>query len=211
MVADREQPHLFVTARRTTLLLANYTVLEGRIPQTPVAGFARRTIALDDGRREVQLLPVAAQDSGRFLALEPPLVTVMPMSLLAEPAWAGWTSDAALRRAVLLADVPLAPYLRAWLSRPESRFRHVFLRIESFGRVVPFLVATVEFGGVAAWPPIVRPLSHAGVRVHKAAFDELLGGSTQDAGFLEPRRELLEWSLAHLAGEEVVFGPGASG
>ncbi len=206
MIADRVRPHLFVTVRRTAALFANYIVRDGEIPGKPVAAFARRSVALDDGRREVELLPVAPEAAPSFLALDTPLVTVLPMSLLADPVWAGWTSGAALRRAVLLVDVPLSPYLSSWLSRPDCRFRHVFLRIESVGRVVPFLVATVEFGGSGAWPLIVRPLSHAGVRVHKAAFDELLPDPAQDGGFLEARQELLEWSLAHLAGEEVVFG-----
>jgi hypothetical protein len=210
MIADLELPHLFITVRRTAALLANYTLVAGQPPDAPVGGFARRTIALDDGRRVVELLPVPAEAHRQYLALAVPLVTVVPMSLLAQPDWAGWMSGPSLHRAVLLADVPLAPYLAAWLSQPDSRFRHVFLRIESFGRVVPFLVATVEMGGATAWPLLVRPLSHAGVGVHQAAFDELLPEPARDGGFLDEQRELLEMSLAHLAGEEVVFGPGTA-
>jgi hypothetical protein len=49
--------------------------------------------------------------------------------------------------------------------------------------------------------------------VHKAAFAEMYVGSSalvEDGGFLAERQDLLNLSLAHLAGEEVGFGPSTS-
>lgn len=211
MIADTVQPHFFVTLRRLNSLLANYRLEPQQpIPDYEVGAFARRSVIDSDGKRTVELLRLAGPDdlpSGAGV----PTVTVVPMSLMRTPAAAPWTRSERLHACTLLVDVPIGQHLQLWLSRLGSTFRHVFLRIESFGRVVPFLVGVVMYPDTAESPVLVRPLSHAGVRVHKAAFAETFSGDgslVEDGSFLDDHRAQVELSLAHLAGEEVVFGPG---
>ncbi|MGI8335190.1 hypothetical protein ACRYCC_35020 [Actinomadura scrupuli] len=202
MAADLERPHLFMTVRRTPALFANYVLEDGAPPPaTPVVTCLRRTVAETDGRHVVELLPVT--DPPRVpTGDDVPLVTVVPCSLLdGVHAVSGPTA--------LLLDVPLAPHLDLWLSAPGSRFRYAFLRIESFGRVIPFMVGVLDHLE-SSLPLMVRPLSHSGVRIHKAALEELYPGRdvlVEDGSFLEGRRHL-DLVLAHLAGEEVRFGRG---
>jgi hypothetical protein len=213
MVADLHRPHLFVTLRDSADLIANYTVISGELPDDPVSAWARRTVVEADGRRVVELLPIAAEKLPDLDSLTVPVVTVVPMSLLSVPLWRRWAQGSVLRSAAMLVDVALAAYLDEWTSQPDTCFRYAFLRIESFGRVVPFLVSTVETAGATAWPLLLRPLSHAGVGVHQAALrerDPARRTLIQDDGILEAKRDLIELCLAHLAGEEVTFGPGVA-
>jgi hypothetical protein len=213
LVADVAQPHLFVTLRRTAALMANYRLDPSDAAGLPAAdataAFARRTVVDEDQGKTVELLHLAGP-------LDPapdlPVVAVVPMSALRDPAMHAWTREDRLRSCALLADLPLAEHLRLWLTGPGTVFRHVFLRTESFGRVVPFLIGIVEYGDGSHSPLLLRPLSHAGVRIHKAAFAEIFEGSdaiAEDGSFLEQHDRLIELSLAHLAGEEVVFSPNA--
>ncbi|MFD9522145.1 hypothetical protein [Streptomyces sp. NPDC059979] len=208
MVADLTDPHLFLTHRRTAALAANYTMTPDSPPWAAgITTVARRTVVEPTGH-VVELLELPGPEALPDPAL--PVFAVAPLSLLAEPHLAPWLRGAWPRTTALLLDVPLAPHLDLWLSPPDARFHHVFLRIESFGRVVPFLVATVETSDDSLSALLIRPLSHAGVRVHKAAFSETYADGpalVEDAAFLAERQELLTLSLAHLAGEEIRFGP----
>jgi hypothetical protein len=202
IAADLERPHLFMTVRRTPALFANYVLEDGAPPPAaPVVTCLRRTVAETDGRHVVELLPVT--DPRRVPAgNDVPLVTVVPCSLL-DGVHAGSEPTA------LLLDVPLAPHLDLWLSAPGSRFRYAFLRTESFGRVIPFMVGVLDHPE-SSLPLMVRALSHSGVRIHKAALEELYPGRdvlVEDGSFLEGHRHL-DLVLAHLAGEEVRFGRG---
>lgn len=212
MIADTVQPHFFVTLRRISALLANYR-LESPQPSSDdaIGAFARRSVLEPDGGRTVELLRLSGPDDLPDDGAAP-VVTVVPMSLMQTPMAAPWTRDERLRACTLLVDVPIAQHLQLWLSRPGATFRHVFLRIESFGQVVPFLAGVITHPDTAESPVLLRPLSHAGVRVHKAAFAEMYAGDgslVEDGSFLDDHRAQIELSLAHLAGEEVVFGQGA--
>ncbi|WP_405814069.1 hypothetical protein OG241_05835 [Streptomyces sp. NBC_01390] len=208
MVADLTDPHLFLTHRRTAALAANYTMTPDSSPWAAgITTVARRTVVEPTGH-VVELLELPGPETLTDPAL--PVFAVAPLSLFAEPHLAPWLQGSWPRTTALLLDVPLAPHLDLWLSRPDARFHHVFLRIESFGRVVPFLVGTVKTPDESLPALLIRPLSHAGVRVHKAAFAEMYVDSpalVEDADFLAERQELLNLSLAHLAGEEIRFGP----
>lgn len=208
--ADLDNPHLFVTLRRTETLLPNYEFPPGaKLPEAGAAAFLRRTVIDDDGLRTVELLPLGQPDELSDTA-SLPVVFVTPMSLLSEPSLAAWNQDAGARRLVLLGDLPLAAHIELWLAKPRARFQYAFLRTESFGRVVPFMIGMVSDLETEAIWLMARPLSHAGVRIHKAALEEMapaMGAMAEDGSFIEENNELIRWCLAHLAGEEVVFGP----
>ncbi|MFD9735221.1 hypothetical protein [Umezawaea sp. NPDC059074] len=202
MAADLERPHLFATVRRSTSLADNYAWEPGSAaPPGEVLCVVRRTIREDDGRHVVEVRQ--ATDLAEVHGSELPVVAVVPCSLLDHPAAAGWRPA----RTALLLDLPLTEHLDLWLDVAESRFTYTFLRVESFGRVVPFLVGMIEQDGHAL-PLMLRPLSHAGVGVHQAALAELYppgGQVVADPSFLEAHDEVLGLVLAHLAGEEVRF------
>ncbi|WP_033443433.1 hypothetical protein [Saccharothrix sp. NRRL B-16314] len=202
MTADLERPHLFATVRRSKSLTDNYTWEPGSRPPTgDVLCVVRRTVREDDGRHVVELR--RATDLAEVHRSEVPVIAVVPCTLLDHPAAAGWRPA----RTALLLDLPLTEHLDLWLDAPGSRFRYTFLRTESFGRVVPFLVGSVEHDGHTL-PLMLRPLSHAGVRVHQAALAELYppgGKVVADHTFLGAYENLLGPVLAHLAGEEVRF------
>ena len=110
-------------------------------------------------------------------------------------------------RAVLLLDVSLTANLDLWLATPGSRFQYCLLRTESFGRTLPLLIARLRLPDVTEAHLMVRPLSHAGVRIHKAAFEEIDPEGTTlvaDPSILEGS-DVLPLVIAHLAGEETHF------
>ena len=133
-------------------------------------------------------------------------VTVVPLTLFERS-----TADRNLPSpSALLLDVPLAPHLDLWLTPPSSRLRFTLLRTESFGRVVPLLIARLEQEASPATPLLLRPLSHSSVRIHKAALAELHpqpGKVIEDGSFLADY-ENLDLLLTHITGEEVRFSCG---
>jgi hypothetical protein len=207
MAADAARPHLFLTVRRPGQLLANYAIESGSAAITgPVATVLRRTVA-EDGRTVVELLPLDDDAVAATADCGLRLVTLVPCTLF-DQAWAARNLGPP---SALLLDVPLTRHLDLWLAQPGSQFRFSLLRTESFGRVVPLLVARLEQDGSPASPLLLRPLSHSGVRVHKAALAELYpqpGMVIEDGAFLDMHQEDLELVLAHIAGEEVRFSCG---
>lgn len=101
-------------------------------------------------------------------------------------------------------------HLDHWPATPGSLFHHVFLHIESFGRVAPFLIGRLDNEERATSPLMIRPLSHTGVRIHKATtLDELYGPDgkiREDGTFLNEHQDVLDLILAHTAGEGIRFG-----
>ena len=109
----------------------------------------------------------------------------------------------------VIVDLPLSSQLDVWLARPGARFRYVVLRTEAQHRVTPVLIAILD-GGEAQSHLMLKPLSHAAVGIHRAAFAELDSSGSSiawDPEVLELHPELLEVTLSHLVGEEVAFGP----
>jgi hypothetical protein len=205
LVADVARPHLFLTVRDARRLMANYR-FDTPVEVPAVGAFARRTVVEPDGTRVVELLPMPAEAAGQPPAV--PTVLVTAMSALARAPVAAWTRDPWLRQTVLLGDVPLDAHLDYWLSS-GGRFRYTLLRIASFQRVVPVLVGAVDSAEGVTSPLLVRPLSHAGIRIHRAALAELYGPgrAVVDDTIAASGGALLELALAHLIGEEVRFGP----
>jgi hypothetical protein len=207
MAADVERPHLFLTMRPTLQLLANYALEPGSATiAAPVTTVLRRTVA-EAGRTVVELLPLDDDAMVAVTGCGLPLVTVIPLTLFQRSM-----ADRNLPSpSALLLDVPLAPHLDLWLTPPASRFRFTLLRTESFGRVVPLLIARLEQDASPATPLLLRPLSHSSVRIHKAALAELHpqpGKVIEDGSFLADYRENLDLLLAHITGEEVRFSYG---
>lgn len=209
MVADMDQPHLFLTHRPAACLTPNYALQPGcALPSAGVLTVARRTVREPSGAMVVELLELDEPED--IAGPAPRAVSVAALSALSDQRVRRWLGQGWPSRTALLLDLPLGPHLDVWLDRPGARFHYVFLRIESFGRVVPFLVGEVRAPEVPVAPLLLRPLSHAGVRVHKAALSELRGAGAplvEDGAFLNDHRGLLDPCLAHLAGEEVRFGP----
>lgn len=209
LVADIGDTHLFITVRPTSVLFANYALAAGDVPASDAGAFARRTIQQSDGSHLVELLDVTAAHA-HVVKCGYPVVVAAAMSQLDVPELSSWTTGTTLSDTVIILDLPLGPHLDLWMAHPESRFHYALLRTESFNRVVPFLVARVEVAGAASSPILVRPLSHAAVRIHKATFDEYdpIGRRfVEGLGFLHGDHEVVSRRLAHLVGEEVRFGP----
>jgi hypothetical protein len=206
-VADANDPHIFVTLRRTDQLAENYSLADAPRFDHPIGAFARRTVNGSAGQLVVELADVTDR-SEAALSARIPVAIATPMSLLSQPEIATWTTARALASTVLIADVALAEHLRLWLSLPGVQFRYQLLRVESFGRVVPFLVGRIDAGEGASANLMLRPLTHAGVGIHRQAFVELdpTGDRvTADLALSDADQVLLSRCLAHIAGEEVRF------
>lgn len=208
LLADLADPHLFVTVRPTAALFANYVLAAGETPASAAGAFARRTVQQPDGSRLVELLDVTDAHT-HVVECGHPVVVAAAMSQLPVSELSAWTTGTTLSTTVIVLDLPLGPHLDLWLARPGARFHYALIRTESFNRVVPFLVARVDVDGAASSPTLVRPLSHAAIRIHKATFDEYDPTGlriVEGLGFLHGDHQVVSRCLAHLAGEEVRFG-----
>lgn len=205
LAANPTEPHLFITVRRTAELFANYALVDGAEPPAdPVSVVLRRTVLDDDNHPLVELLRIP--DSPTALdEVDIPLVAAVSWSLLAE-GWHDWLLDDRSASTVVLLDASLTPLLDSWLAQPGRRFRYAFRHSVMFGRTIQYLLGKLEG---AEFPIVVRPLSHAGVRLHKAALAELYPNRTrvaEDGTFLPEPDGPLDVAIAHLIGEEVHFG-----
>lgn len=208
LVADVNDPHAFLAIRPRSELAQNYEASSVAIAEGgDVAVVLRRTVMDPDGSPTVELLEVASplQDLQRAL----PLITSVSLSCVRYDVVSTLGADLSPSTSTVLVDVSLAAHLDLWLGYEGAEFRYAFLRTESFRRVVPFLLGRYGQPGEGWSHLLIRPLSHAGVRVHKAAFDELRAEGMrliEDPALLEEQQRLLHLTLAHIAGEEVRFG-----
>lgn len=208
MTADVADPHLFLVIRPRRVLLANYAlnVTAARLEGT--AAMLRRTVIDDDGATTVELLDITGGNPSSIQATGIPVITSIAMSALGSDAASRWGTLLGPGTATVLADVSLAAHLDVWLASPGASFRYALIRTESFGRVVPYLVGQVRLQGAGTSRLLLRPLSHAAVRIHKAAFAEIDPDGhklAEDPAILDGHRRLLSLTLAHISGEEIRF------
>lgn len=207
MVAGIEDPHFFLTLRPLQSLTPNYRCT-GPTRPTPAA-VLRRSVMTDDGHLLVELMDVTDTFPADPADAPAPVVTCVAMSALTSPLAQRLRRYVDARVSSVLVDLPLGVHLDIWLDRPGATFRYVILRTEAQERVVPMLIAVVDSGDARSHL-LLRPLSHAAVGIHRAAFAELDPSETAivwDPGVLDLHPELLELSLSHIVGEEVIFPP----
>jgi hypothetical protein len=207
LAANPTEPHLFATVRRTSELFANYALIDDAEPPTdPVSVVLRRTVQDDDGHTMVELLRIP--DSPTALAeVDMPLVVAISWSLLAA-GWRDWLPDDLSGSTFVLVDAPFTPLLDSWLAQPGRRFRYAFRHSRMFGRTVQYLVGKLDTPDGLSLPIVLRPLSHSGVRLHKAALTELYpdrSSVVEDDTFIPEPDGPLDVAIAHLIGEEVRF------
>ena len=209
MVADAEQGHLFLTLRPGRALMTNYAPvgsISHKFGPEPVA-MLRRTVVLNSSRL-VQLLDVTSCDPAKVRD-GPPVLCCAALSLLASSWIAPWREFCAEDRCVVIVDTPFMPTLAHWIGRPNMVFRYVISRIESFGRLMRFLVGAFQTAdGGPGSNLIVRPVTDAAARVYRSAFLEIDPAGERlvlDPRVLEGREGLLSVGLAHIVGEEVRF------
>lgn len=166
----------------------------------------RRTV-IEDGVPTVECLDVTArepEDLEGFDAVRT-LVAMSVMSGVVARRWQRWTSP---HDCVVLIDRSLASHLELWLSQPGSSFRYCLLKLESFGRLLPVLVGRLDVSGAGESHLMIKPLSDAGIRVHKAALEELAVEGfdvVADPTILDDGVTVLPLVLAHVAGEQTHF------
>lgn len=200
--ATGDDAHIFITIQQGERLLANYT----EAPSHPdAAAFARRTVIDEDGAPTVELLDVTNRDPSEVNS--PRILVSAALSTLGSDPARRWLDRVPPSQAVVTIDLSLATHLALWLDPPGTSFRYCLLRLESFGRRLSALVCTVETAGVGRYHLMVRPLSHAGAAIHKAAFEELDPSNRSivaDPSIIK-ENDALPLLLAHLAGEETRF------
>jgi hypothetical protein len=163
--------------------------------------------AASDGRLAVDLLDVSSRGPEDLLAVGVPVYAAVALSAFDRDRRRRWGDLLGPARTALILDVPLSAHFDAWLRNPDAMFRYVFMRTEARGRVVPFLLGTIEIAGVPSHL-LVRVLSPPAVRSFHAAFHELADAGQQlveDGSFLEQHAALLDIVLGHMALEECVF------
>lgn len=208
MVAGIDDPHVFLTLRPLQSLTPNYRCT-GPDPCPTSAAVLRRSVMTDDGRLLVELMDVTDTFPVDPANAPAPVMACVAMSALTSPLAHRFRRYLDARTSSVLVDLPLGVHLDIWLDRPGATFRYVIMRTEAQERVVPMLIAVVD-GGDAQSHLLLRPLSHAAVGIHRAAFAELDPSETAivwDPGVLDLHPELLGLSLSHIVGEEVVFPP----
>ncbi len=202
VAATGDDAHLFLALLPD--LAASYDVdAPGGHPR-PVA---RRTVIDDDGSPTVELLDLSDRDPAT-LDGDLPVRGLVAMSVLGGATTGPWAGHLGPATTAVLLDRPLGAHLDLWLRDEGARFRHCLILTESFGRRLPVLVARLDVAGAGHTHGLVRPLSDAGARTHRAALEEL--GATDprivtDPTLLEDLRHVLPLVLAHLAGEQTHF------
>lgn len=207
LVADYADPHTFVAIRPRTDLIRNYADASALANGADLIAVLRRTVIDADGSPTVELLEFGSSSPQDLAAIGPTIASVS-LSCLGREFSSPLDLDFTPSTSTILVDVSLAAHLDLWLSHAGAEFHYAMLRTESFGRVVPCLIGRYGQPGEAWSHLLVRPLSHAGVQVHRAAFDELRADGmalVEDSDVFDGQRRLLELTLAHVVGEEVRF------
>jgi hypothetical protein len=205
VAATGHDSHLFLTIRPAASQTLSYNLPPD--DSSEASAMLRRTVIDDDGAPTVELLDVServAQLSGSKRRI----VSLIALSAVNSRLAATLGADAGPSRAVLMMDVSLGAHLDVWLRAPGAQFGYTLLRTESFGRRLPILVGRIRVGGAGESHLLVRPLSDAAVRIHKAALDALAEAGAHvvvDHSILEDGAAYLPLVLAHLAGEETRF------
>lgn len=176
---------------------------------------ARRTVIDEDGGPTVEVLDLHDRGPSDVERVSVPVLGLVAMSALASLAEGAWLDVFSPANTVVLLDRPLGEHLNLWMRRPDARFRYCLILTQSFGRRLPVLVARLEVGEVGEVEPtypLIRPLSDAGARTHRAALEEMAMADPRidaDPSLLDDLRSVLPLALAHLAGEQTRF-PGIS-
>lgn len=208
LIAGSGRRHLFLSIRRGADVLANFTLAGGpAITPGSVVEHLRHAGMETDGGLAVDLLDVGCRTPDDLRAVGVPVYAAVAISAFDQERRRRWGDFLDPAHAALILDVPLSAHFGVWLRNPDAVLRYAFLRTEAHGRIVPFLLATIDIVGTTSHL-LVRALSPPAVRTFHAAFDELADtglGLVEDPSFIERHDELLEIILGHVALEERVF------
>ena len=198
--------HLYVAFREMRSLLSQFEWLTAPPTGKPTGVFLRRSVLEAEGQRVVEWMDVSDTGPGTVGESGIEVLCSVAESLMPSEAARRWRPYLGAASATLLSDLRLADRLRYWAAS-GGLFRCCFLSVASFGRSVPVMIGRFEMDGSPAHV-LVRPLTSSSVGCYRQVFAEMdpaHAAIVEDSGFMKEQDRLINFTLAHLIGEESVF------
>ena len=208
-----DDAHLFVSVRPASEQVLSYNLDDGdNVGDADVVTVVlRRTVIDEDGLPTVEILDVTDRSLADIEDQPHPVLALISMSLLNNAG--RWGDLISVDRSAVLIDRSLGAHLDQWLATSGTEFHYCLLRLQSFDRVLPVLIGQLHVRDAGSSHLMVRPLSDAAIRIHKAAFEEIDPTGqviVADPTMLDTGKSFLPLILAHIVGEETRFSPVAT-